>query len=209
MKDVLVVAERLAQKYTYTKKIDLYDRREDLELDLNLCEKEFDQDAMNYLVYTILKGAAKNGKAEEYMVTEIAELNKAGKKGMDLFRIIIERYERDSVDRIDELLVEFNKLERKANMTLREALYVYENVVAKMTKADNDCLPSKEVMGKKLMSFVRSADEKHMLFMLAMLDRQSDLDDNKSDLDDYKSVLDEDLTEAILICKPVKLLKIL
>ena len=39
MKDVLVVAERLAQKYTYIKKIDLYDRREDLELDLNLCKK--------------------------------------------------------------------------------------------------------------------------------------------------------------------------
>ena len=202
MKDVLVVGERMSQKYAYSKKTDLYDRREDIEMDFNLCIKEFDEASMDYLVYTTLKGAATIGKAEEYMLTEIVELHKAGTKGMALFRTIIERYERDSVDRVDALLAEFTRLERKSNMTLREALYMYDNIVTKMNKADNDCLPSKEVMGKKLLSFVRTADEKHMLFMLAMLDKQSDLDDDKS-------VLDEDLTEAVLIRDPAKLLKTL
>jgi hypothetical protein len=164
VKDVFTVTKTLAEKFKFAKKVQYYEQREELRDDLEFLFT-YPQYASKqaYIVLNVLRSAAKKGGAPSFVVAEIEHIHKNGVTGLDLLTEVTKRFTIDTTDRVDDLLKEYAAFERRSDMTLRETLYAYSDLVRRMQLEENHCLPADDVQGKKLLSFAKTDAEQNML----------------------------------------------
>jgi hypothetical protein len=177
--NIVQVVGQIADMFQFKDKKAIYVKRRALRDFFEVILKNaYFKDNEKFLVQYALIGAAEKGKAPDHVVREIMHLHDQGTCGMALLETLIERWGLDCSDRIAELQAEFQQLERRPGMHLREVLYSYVDIERRMKEKEFNCLPCKDVRGKKLISFLKTPLEKQMLIML---DKNVDIGSNPAD----------------------------
>ena len=151
---LLAACDVVSNRYKFVNKKELYDQRDKIQRDLELICDGLSAKQTNYVVASSLESAAKKGGAPKHIQNEIDLMHKSGHDGMTLFHELIQRYGKELPAPHIELLSELKDLNRTKGMTLRECINRYDDILERMKKEDVKCVPSNEVLGAKLISFI-------------------------------------------------------
>ena len=207
---VFGLIDTMSNKFKCSTKKGLYDMREKLERDIKMvCDTPgiSGENMLDYIVGGILEDAAKKGGAPLYVRNEIEQLIKANSHtGVELVRELLRRYGNELPAAHIELLNEFKALVRTKAMSLRDCLNQYTDIIQRMKKEEVDCVPSQEVLGAKLISFIRDhEEERNALTTFGFLSQMRELVDSDNEEAAYTQAGNvSDLTRD-----PAKLLKLL